>query len=109
MAETIYIGNNIDTSKAEVIFNTSDFIELIRLHMGPDAAQYACKILELNEMAGYELERELQEAYDEGAKDAWAHQDLESYENGREDGYDEGYSVGYSNGYSEGFADGCKR
>lgn len=104
MPKTLYIGDEM-----KVLFGDQDFYDLVKYCMGEDAVQHIRSLIAEDKRSQAEHERELKEAYDKGASDAWSHQDFETYENGKEDGYDEGYSEGYGKGYSEGFADGYKK
>lgn len=104
MAKTLYIGDEM-----KVLFGSRDFFDLVEYYMGQDAVRHIEAMISADNATQAEHERELKEAYDEGAADAWSHQDYEAYENGKEDGYEEGYDAGYAEGYAEGFKAGYKK
>ena len=109
MAETIYIGNDINTAEMKVLFCEQDFIALVEQYMGSDAARRVEGLIAAQNEIRVNHEQELREAYDEGASDSWAYGDYESYENGRDDGYEAGYTDGYGRGYSDGFDAGYQQ
>lgn len=45
MAKTLYIGSDVNASKAETIFSEHDFLILVRQYMGDDAARYVEEII----------------------------------------------------------------
>lgn len=106
---TLYIGENVVNSATKVLFDSRDFIDLVEQYMGRDAARYLEDLIEEDKLDQDRMAQDLQDAYNEGAEDAWSHQDFEQYNNGHEDGYDEGYKVGYAEGYAEGFKAGHER
>lgn len=109
MAETIYIGDSIVDAETKVLFDRQDFVDLVEQCMGRDAARYLENLIETDELDQNQRAQELQDAYDEGAEDAWSHQDFEQYNNGRDDGYEEGWANGYAEGYAQGFEEGYKK
>ena len=106
MAETLYIGDDIQSSEAKVILQDSDFIDLVYDRLGRDAGVYLESML----LADKES---LEEAFQRGRNAVLDENDddgqSQAYYNGHEDGYDEGHDAGYAEGYADGFKDGYKK
>ena len=102
MAETIYIGDSIVDSETKVLFDESDFVDLVKQYMGSEAASYLENIINSNADA-------VIEAYENGVSNAWSQYDATEYSNGRDDGYEEGWANGYAEGYAQGFEEGYKK
>ena len=103
MPDLIYVKNS---HQIKVIFHEKDFIDLVEEHMGSDAAEYIRSRFGNLELDAENHEREVEEAYNQGAEDAWSHHNAETYDAGHDDGYEEGYDKGYGRGYDEGYRDG---
>lgn len=107
MAQTLYIGDDVQTSEAKVILKDSDFVDLVYDRLGRDAGIYLESMLSADKAALEEaFVRGRNEGIDESDGGAECQAYNVGYDDGFDDGNDEGYIKGYDDGYRAGYNDG---